>query len=214
VISAFECFSQRCLLHVMQEQHVGAPLDVEREFYVLLEVEGDQERLDTWLESVLARSLVADGTMAQDSQHARRLWQYREGITESLAPSFPHKNDVALPVHALAAFHADLEALYAQRYRGWDICVFGHIGDGNLHINLLKPTGMSVEDFLALTSVADQELFALVQRHGGSISAEHGIGLLKKPYLQYSRSEQEMATLRAVKAAFDPRNVLNPGKIL
>ena len=197
----------------MREQKIGAPLGVEPEFYVLLEVEGEPERLITWLESMLERSLVADGTLAQDSQQAQRLWAYREGITESLAPSFPHKNDVALPVHALAAFYADLEALLRQRYQGWDICVFGHIGDGNLHVNLLKPEAMSVQDVVAHTAGADQALFALVQRHGGSISAEHGIGLLKKPYLKYTRSEPEIAVLRAVKAALDPRNILNPGKI-
>jgi FAD/FMN-containing dehydrogenase len=91
--------------------------------------------------------------------------------------------------------------------------VFGHIGDGNLHINLLKPNGMKEEDFVCHTSSVDEALFSLVQRHGGSISAEHGIGLLKKPYLKYSRSEHEIAALRAVKAALDPSNVLNPGKI-
>ena len=213
VISAFECFSQACLEHVMREQKIGAPLGVEREFYVLLEVEGDQERLCDWLETMLERSLVADGTMAQDSQQARQLWSYREGITESLAQRFPHKNDVALPVHALAAFYADLQVLLGQRYQGWEACVFGHIGDGNLHVNLLKPSAMSVQDFVAHTSSADEALFALVQRHGGSISAEHGIGLLKKAYLKYSRSEQEIAALRAVKTALDPRDILNPGKI-
>jgi FAD/FMN-containing dehydrogenase len=214
IISAFECFSSKCLEHVMAEKKVGAPLGVEREFYVLMEVEGEQERLFGWLESMLEQSLVADGTLAQDSQQVRRLWTYREGISESLAPSFPHKNDVALPVHALAAFYRDLQALFGQRYQGWEICVFGHIGDGNLHLNFLKPKGMSVPEFVGHTSSSDHELFALVQRHGGSISAEHGIGLVKKPYLAYSRSPAEIATLRAIKAALDPKNILNPGKIL
>jgi FAD/FMN-containing dehydrogenase len=213
VISAFECFSSKCLEHVMREKKIGAPLSVERDFYVLLEVEGAQEQLFSWLEVMLEGTLVADGTLAQDSQQARRLWAYRESISESLAPSSPHKNDVALPVHALAAFYADLEALFGQRYQGWEICVFGHVGDGNLHINLLRPNAMNEEDFLAHTSSVDTALFSLVQRHGGSISAEHGIGLLKKPYLKYSRSEHEIAALRAVKAALDPTNLLNPGKI-
>jgi FAD/FMN-containing dehydrogenase len=213
IISAFECFSSKCLEHVMAEKKVGAPLGAAREFYVLMEVEGEQERLFAWLESMLEQGLVADGTLAQDSQQARRLWTYREGISESLAPSFPHKNDVALPVHALAAFYRDLEALFGQRYQGWDVCVFGHIGDGNLHLNFLKPKAMSVDEFVGHTASADHELFALVQRHGGSISAEHGIGLVKKAYLKYSRSDQELATLRAVKAALDPTNILNPGKI-
>jgi FAD/FMN-containing dehydrogenase len=213
IISAFECFSRACLEHVMAQKKIGAPLASERDFYVLMEVEGAEERLYGWLESMLEQGLVADGTLAQDSLQARRLWTYREGISESLAPRFPHKNDVALPVHALAAFHRDLEALLAQRYQGWAVCVFGHIGDGNLHLNFLKPSGMSVPEFVGHTASADHELFALVQRHGGSISAEHGIGLVKKAYLHYSRTPQEIATLRAVKAALDPKGILNPGKI-
>jgi FAD/FMN-containing dehydrogenase len=213
IISAFECFSGKCLEHVMAQKKIGAPLGTAREFYVLMEVEGEQERLYGWLESMLERGLVADGTLAQDSQQVRRLWTYREGISESLAPSFPHKNDVALPVHALAAFYRDLEALFGQRYQGWAICVFGHIGDGNLHLNFLKPEAMSVQEFVGHTASSDHELFALVQRHGGSISAEHGIGLVKKAYLHYSRTDPELATLRALKAALDPRGILNPGKI-
>jgi FAD/FMN-containing dehydrogenase len=214
VISAFECFSGKCLEHVMAQKKIGAPLGVEREFYVLMEVEGAEDKLYAWLESTLEQGLVADGTMAQDSQQVRRLWTYREGISESLAPSFPHKNDVALPVHALAAFYRDLQALFGQRYQGWEICVFGHIGDGNLHLNFLKPKAMSVEEFVGHTASSDHEVFALVQRHCGSISAEHGIGLVKKPYLEYSRTAHEIATLRALKAALDPKNILNPGKIL
>jgi FAD/FMN-containing dehydrogenase len=213
IISAFECFSQKCLEHVMSQKKVGAPLGVERPFYVLMEVEGDGSRLHAWLESMLESGLVADGTLAQDSTQVRRLWAYREGITESLAPSFPHKNDIALPVHGLPAFYDDLQRLVAQGFQGWEICVFGHIGDGNLHINTLKPADMGVAEFVGHAQRWDHALFAIVQRHGGSISAEHGIGLLKKPYLRYSRSEEEIATLRAVKAALDPKNLLNPGKI-
>ena len=214
IIGAFECFSSRCLEHVMAAKKIGAPLGGAGDFYVLLEVEGAAEGLHGWLESMLEQGLVVDGTLAQDSLQARRLWTYREGISESLAPHFPHKNDVALPVHALAAFHRDLEALLAQRYQGWTVCVFGHIGDGNLHLNFLKPAGMSVPEFVGHTASADHAVFALVQRHGGSISAEHGIGLVKKAYLHYSRTPQEIATLRALKAALDPTNILNPGKIL
>jgi FAD/FMN-containing dehydrogenase len=213
IISAFECFSQPCLEHVMAHRRIGAPLASARDFYVLMEVEGAEEPLHDWLESLLARGLVADGTLAQDAQQGRRLWGYREGITESLAPRFPHKNDLALPVLALPAFHRDLQALLSRTYPGWEVCVFGHIGDGNLHVNVLKPPSMSVQELVAHTASADHELFALVQRHGGSISAEHGIGLVKKAYLGYSRSPQQIATLRAVKAALDPTNILNPGKI-
>ena len=125
----------------------------------------------------------------------------------------PHKNDVALPIAELEAFCARFEAVFAARYPGWEIVTFGHIGDGNLHLNVMKPDAMSREDFLAQTHEADRELFELVRHHRGSISAEHGVGLLKKPWLSYSRTAEEIAMLHAVKRALDPNNTLNPGKI-
>ena len=168
-----------------------------------------------WFETLFASGLVRGGTLAQHSTEAAALWALREGISESLsATGLPHKNDVALPIAALEAFCGEFEAVFRQRYPGWEICLFGHIGDGNLHINVMKPEGMEKQDFLARTSEADHELFRLVQKHGGSISAEHGVGLLKKPYLAYSRTPAELAVLAAVKRALDPKNILNPGKVL
>jgi FAD/FMN-containing dehydrogenase len=102
----------------------------------------------------------------------------------------------------------------ADGYPGCEICLFGHIGDGNLHINVMKPDDLPKAEFLQHTSGADHALFELVRRHGGSISAEHGVGLLKRPYLHYTRSPGELAMMRAVKAALDPRGLLNPGKVL
>jgi FAD/FMN-containing dehydrogenase len=90
---------------------------------------------------------------------------------------------------------------------------FGHIGDGNLHVNTLKAEAMPREEFLERAHRADDDLFALVQAHQGSVSAEHGIGLLKKNTLHYTRTEREMELLRALKKAFDPHGLLNPGKI-
>ncbi len=107
-----------------------------------------------------------------------------------------------------------MEALFAERYPGLELCLFGHIGDGNLHVNVMKPDDMEKGAFLAKTKEADRDLFELVRAHGGSISAEHGIGLLKKPWLGYSRSPAEIATMKAVKRALDPENLFNPGKVL
>ena len=183
---------------------------------MLLEVEGGDEALfESWTTSLFERGLIEDGTMAQHSTQAAELWALREGISESLsATGLPHKNDVALPVAALEAFCADLGAVFASRYPGWEVCLFGHIGDGNLHINIMKPEGMEKPSFLAKTKDADHDLFALVKKHAGSISAEHGIGLLKKPYLGYSRSPDEMALMRSIKRALDPNGILNPGKVI
>jgi FAD/FMN-containing dehydrogenase len=87
------------------------------------------------------------------------------------------------------------------------------VGDGNLHVNVMKPNDVDKASFLARTKEADRDLFDLVHKHGGSISAEHGVGLLKKPWLGWSRSKDEITAMRAVKRALDPDNLMNPGKI-
>jgi len=91
---------------------------------------------------------------------------------------------------------------------------FGHIGDGNVHLNILKPDSLSQEDFQARCGPVSEGVFALVRKYGGSISAEHGVGLLKKPYLRYSRSDAEIALMAGIKRVFDPAGILNPGKLL
>ena len=91
--------------------------------------------------------------------------------------------------------------------------LFGHIGDGNLHVSPLNPTPMKQEEFMDKCYEADQDLFSLVQKHGGSISAEHGIGILKKKALHFSRTPAEIAVMKEMKKIFDPLGLLNPGKI-
>lgn len=219
VLSAFEFFTDKCLARVQKHRGVRAPFDsVHYTHYALVEVEGhgpDDAELEKWLESLFERNVVLDGVMAQNGTQARAMWELREGISESLsATGMPHKNDIALPIASLRAFCASLERVFSERYPGWELCLFGHIGDGNLHVNVMKPDTMDKATFLAKTAEADHALFELVRAHKGSISAEHGIGLLKKKYLAYSRSPEEIATLRALKSALDPKGILNPGKIL
>jgi len=234
-ISAYEFFSRRCLDRVVAHRKLRPPFPEPSDYYVLLEVEGEgttdadaarlAERLEPWIERVFGDELATDGTLAQHSGEARDLWALREGISESLAATgLPHKNDVSIPIAALDAFAADLEKLFGERsspdasapgrYAGWEICLFGHVGDGNLHINVMKPEEMDRAEFFARTKEADRDLFAIVQRHRGSISAEHGIGILKKPFLSFTRSAAELDVMRAVKRALDPNGILNPGKIL
>ena len=224
-LAAYEFFSQRCLDRLQSHRKVRSPIAEPTPYYVLVEAEGEGsteadaarllEKLEPWLGHVLESGLAKDGTLAQHGSQARELWQLREGISESLsATGLPHKNDVSLPIAALDAFCAELDDVFARRYPGWEICLFGHVGDGNLHINVMKPEAMPKEEFFGKTKEADRDLFELVKRHHGSISAEHGIGLLKKPYLSYSRSDAEMAVMRSVKRALDPHGILNPGKIL
>jgi FAD/FMN-containing dehydrogenase len=216
IVMAYEFFTERCLARLRRHRRVASPLSAPSDYYVLLEVErGEPESLEAWISSVFERGLATDGTLAQHSSQAAELWTLREGISESLsATGLPHKNDVALPIAALEPFCAELETFFEARYPGWEIALFGHIGDGNLHVNVMKPDELDKETFLRRTHEADHDIFALVKKHGGSISAEHGIGLLKKDYLHYSRSPAEIALLRSLKAALDPAGILNPGKIL
>lgn len=216
VISAFEMLTDRCLARLERHRGLRSPLDRPASHFVLLEVEAhDRERLEGWLEEIVDAELVVDGVLAAGREQARALWALREGISESLsATGLPHKNDVALPIAALPAFCDALEALFEARYPGWEICLFGHIGDGNLHVNVMKPDAMSKAAFLDRVHDADRSIFELVGDHRGSISAEHGIGLLKREWLGYSRSPAEIALMRAMKSVFDPRGILNPGKVL
>lgn len=214
-VMAFEMMSDRSLARLERHRGVKPPLETASPYCVLLEVEApDQDALSGWLEDVVERELVLDGTLAANLEQARALWTLREGISESLsATGLPHKNDVALPIAELPAFCASLEAVFQAEYPDFEICLFGHIGDGNLHVNVMKPEAMDHADFLEQVHDADRILMELVAKHRGSVSAEHGIGLLKRPWLRYSRSEAELRLMQAMKAVFDPDGILNPGKV-
>lgn len=214
---AYEFMTRRCVDLVCKVRGARDPFPGSGAgCYVLLEVERPQVEgiLDAWLGEVLQQDWVLDGTLAQSSQQAQEIWSLREGIAESLYRSgLPHKNDVSLPIASLTAFCAQMDRFFAARYPDWEVFLFGHIGDGNLHVNVLKPKDLDTATFHARTSEVDHALFALVKAHRGSISAEHGIGLLKKDYLSYTRSPAELALMRALKQTFDPHGILNPGKV-
>lgn len=214
-LAAYELFTPACLARVQRHRKVKSPLAAEHGAYVLVELEDARdEELETWFAQLFEEGLIEDGTRAQHASQARELWTLREGISESLsATGMPHKNDISIPVAALEAFVADLGQLLAARYQGWEICLFGHVGDGNLHVNVMKPDDMDKATFLAKTAELDRTMFPLVQKHRGSISAEHGIGLLKKPYLGFTRAPEQIALMRQMKELLDPQGILNPGKI-
>ncbi|MRG95678.1 FAD-binding oxidoreductase [Polyangium spumosum] len=215
VITAYEFFTEKCMARVRRHRSVREPLSSPSEYYVLLEVErAEPEALEGWITSLFERGVVTDGTLAQHAGEAAAIWALREGISESLsATGMPHKNDIALPIQELEGFCAELESVFEARYPGWEIALFGHIGDGNLHVNVMKPDAMEKAAFLARTHEADHTMFDLVRKYRGSISAEHGIGLLKKDYLAYSRSGTEIEIMRAIKRALDPLGIMNPGKV-
>ncbi len=214
-LMAYEFFTDVCLARVQRHRKVRPPFEQPVSHYALIEVErADSAELESWVVSLFERGLVRDGVLASSPSQAAELWSLRESISESLsATGLPHKNDIALPVAALEAFCGELNALLRERYPDFEVALFGHIGDGNLHVNIMKPEALEKAEFLKRTSTLDPEMFALVRKHAGSISAEHGIGLLKKSYLGYSRTAAELELLRVIKRALDPLGLLNPGKI-
>ena len=219
LINAFECLSEECLQVVLRNRGLPPPFQGSHEYSVLLEIERPdgalaRDLLDSWLSSLFEKDLVADAVLAQNPKEAQNLWAMREGISESLASlGLLHKHDISLPIHRLKEFIENWTRDVAENYPGLSPYVFGHIGDGNLHINLLKPKEMEIAEFKNLCAKADANLFGWIRKFEGSVSAEHGIGLLKKHLLQYTRSEIEIDLMKKMKRAFDAKGLLNPGKI-
>lgn len=215
-LEAFEFFTDRALHHVVAHG-AQAPFADAYPYYVVAEFasggEAQEVAVLSAFEHCTDQGWVADGVISQGSAQAAQLWRLREGITESLAAHTPYKNDVSVRVSAMPAFLADAQALLAREYPAFDVVWFGHIGDGNLHINVLKPADMEGDAFVAECGRVTELLAATLARHGGSISAEHGIGLAKKPWLSSTRSEAEIALMRGIKRVLDPDGIMNPGKV-
>jgi FAD/FMN-containing dehydrogenase len=214
-LSAFEFFSELALTKVTAHRELRRPLAAPAAFYALLEF--DAARLDTALtqfEACVAEGWVGDGIVSQNDAQATELWQLREGISESIAPFTPYKNDVSVQIAAMPEFLAEVDGVVRAAYPDFEICWYGHIGDGNLHLNILKPADLTVDAFFERCHHISPRIFDVVARCNGSISAEHGVGLLKRDFLGYSRSADEIAAMRALKEIFDPNGVMNPGKLL
>jgi FAD/FMN-containing dehydrogenase len=164
-------------------------------------------------EQCVEKGWVVDGVISQSETQANNLWQLRERISESIAPRTPYKNDISVVVSKVPEFLTEIDQVVNEHYPDFEIIWFGHIGDGNLHLNILKPEDMAKEEFFDKCQQVNTWVFDIVQRYRGSVSAEHGVGLVKKHYLQYTRSPAEIAYLKGIKQVFDPNGIMNPGKI-
>lgn len=216
-LTAFEFFSDVALKIVVDHTHLPKPLGQSYPNYLLIEVENtdpstEAEILKTF-ESCLESGWVLDGAIAQSDAQARDFWRLREDISEATAPFTPYKNDVSVTVAKVPEFLAKTDAALKAGYPDFQVVWFGHIGDGNMHINILKPAGINRDDFLKRCQGVNKVLFEIIDKLEGSISAEHGVGLVKKAYLSHTRSLPEIALMRAVKKTFDPDGIMNPGKI-
>ena len=216
-LTAFEFFSEQALQHVIAEKNLARPFETASNFYALIEFEQrseeDLEAAMALFEHCLEQGWIVDGTISQSLTQAESLWRLREDISETIAQFTPYKNDIAVRVSAVPRFLKDVDSLVREQYPEFEIIWFGHIGDGNVHLNILKPENLEAQLFFEQCGSVSNQVFSLVQQYGGSVSAEHGVGLLKKPYLNYSRDPQEIEYMRLIKQAFDPNGVLNPGKV-
>lgn len=216
-LTAFEFFSDKALAKVLARGDVPAPFETDCPFYALLEFEATtDERADQALatfEHCVEQGWVLDGVMSQSEQQLANLWKLREYISETISHWTPYKNDISVTVSKVPAFLKEIDAIVGEHYPDFEIIWFGHIGDGNLHLNILKPEAMAKEEFFAKCATVNKWVFETVQKYNGSISAEHGVGMTKRDYLGYSRSPEEIAVMKAIKAVFDPNGIMNPGKI-
>ena len=217
-LTAFEFLSDAAMRYVRKGHGLVEPMDVQSPFYVLLEFEcstsGTEDLALAHFENCLEAGSIVDGVISQSEAQAADLWRYREGVSEAITPFTPYKNDLSVRISKVPAYLTELDQLAKERYPGFEVLWYGHVGDGNLHMNILKPEAMAVEEFEEACGRVNPEVFSLTRDYHGSISAEHGIGLLKKSYLSYTRSGADIERMRGIKAVFDPLNIMNPGKVL
>jgi len=221
VLSGCECFTEACRALVeTHAPHVAQPA-LRGGVYVLLQLDAASPEipLDAILEGILAagfeQDIVEDGVIAQSLTQAEQLWSLRENITEAqkrAGPSFSH--DVSTPISAIPDFVERCLAALQALDPGLHPVVFGHIGDGNLHFNILAPAGLDPSRRQILQKQVETALYDLVAAYRGSISAEHGLGEMKRDLIEHYRPSLDSALMRAVKQQFDPSNLMNPGKAI
>jgi FAD/FMN-containing dehydrogenase len=187
------------------------PLDARYPLYVLCELEGDESRLQRVLELSLAAREISDAVVAGSKAQARQLWKIREATAEFPSRLAPINFDVSLPIASIGEVAAAIREGLNQSWPGCRSVFFGHIGDSNLHLTV-DGNSLPVNDAAAHHAV-EALVYDLVGKRGGSISAEHGIGLLKREFLHHSVTDASLATMRIIKRALDPRGILNPGKV-
>ena len=221
-MTAFECFNDLCLTLV--ERHYpghASPFARRSSQYVLLEISDHESEvhasglLESLAGDAIEAGLASDAVIAQSTAQRRSLWALRELISEAQTQEGRNiKHDIAVPISEIARFVAQTDALLQDRFPAVRMVVFGHLGDGNLHYNVSPPEGMDADRFVALQPEIYATVHDQVHAFGGSISAEHGVGQLKRGEIARYKSAVELQLMRALKQAIDPLGIMNPGKLL
>ena len=206
-LEAAELFLHDGLQLVCESFDLRRPFPDDHAVYVLVEVAALTDPTEALAAAVQQLDGIGDVAVARDEAGRTALWRYREDHTLALSKvGMPHKLDVTVPIDRLALFIATTPALVAELVPSARTWMFGHVGDGNIHVNI---TGVDLDD-----ERADDAVLCRVADLGGSISAEHGIGTVKKPWLHLNRSDSELRAMRAIKRALDPDQILNPNTLL
>ena len=213
-LSAFECLWQDFYsLVTSPPANSSPPLPQQFPFYVLLESQGadpetDNAQFTAVLEEALIDGLIVDAAVAQSERDCQQFWGIRDDVEQVFNEGHCFLFDISLPLNQMEDYVSGLKTAF-RGTRVRHCWAFGHVGDGNLHLGIQVPHGEAD----ALRSTVEAEVYAPLHEFRGSVSAEHGIGLEKKPWLHISRSEPELALMRRLKTALDPTGILNPGKI-
>ncbi len=221
-LTGFELISNFSLQLVNKHfPQLTAPLELIYPQYVLMELSSAEPEqlamalLEKVLEEALSSQEVLDASIATSIAQSRAFWQLREHISDAQALEGKNiKHDVSIPTSRVADFIAKTGVLLQQHFPGCRPVVFGHLGDGNLHYNVAAPEDVSDDAFLQRQTDVNRVVYDSVDRFGGSIAAEHGVGVLKRDEIRHYLSEIELALMKRIKQALDPDNLMNPGKVL
>lgn len=218
LMSAFE-FMPPLAFVLAHEAIPDLPMPIAGDYpaYVLMEISGSglvdiNDLMERFLGAVMEEGLVADGVIASSKAQARNLWLFREGMNEGQAKRGPHlRTDISVPLSRLADFVRDAEAAVSAALPDCVNVSYGHVGDGNVHLNVLPPSGLAPEEIASRIYKAKSVINTVLDTYQGSISAEHGIGRLKRPDYDARLPEVRRKLLTALKTAIDPTLVMNPG---
>jgi FAD/FMN-containing dehydrogenase len=221
-LTGFELMSDFCLRLVARHfPQLPRPFAGPHPQYVLLELSSNESErhavglLETAIGSAVERGIVDDAVVAGSIAQSQGLWQLREHIPLAQAAAGKNiKHDISLPISRIADFIEQTDGRLAQAFPACQVVCFGHLGDGNLHYNVAPPEGVGHDDFLGHQDAINRIVYDSVDAFAGSISAEHGIGALKRDELPRHKSPVELNMMRAIKTALDPLGIMNPGKIL
>ncbi|MCJ8207838.1 FAD-binding oxidoreductase [Pseudomonas sp. RGM2987] len=222
-LTAFELLSAECLA-LLHEQFPEGPRPfsgARQPWFALLELSDNhseshaRQTFEHVLGEVFEQNLLADALIAESLSQSQAFWQLRENMSEAQKRAGRNmKHDISVPISQVVAFVAATDALLQQHFPGVRHYTFGHLGDGNLHYNVAHPLGSTIEAHMAHYAALSQRVHDSAHAHGGSISAEHGIGQRKVDVLSRYKSPVELDLMRRIKQALDPHNLLNPGKVL